>query len=121
MLGHYDGRSSTPNHYPDCYLHLTIKDKGMMGNGIFLGEAFLPLSDIGGSDVNKCLKDFPQLQLPLTKPTDHGGYREIHLINLNKLIRLFSPSPESDIMLALDSRNFDRVAKEFLNRERKKL
>ena len=29
--------------------------------------------------------------------------------------------PESDLMLALDSRNFDRVAKEFLNRERKKL
>lgn len=72
VLGHYNGRSSTPNHYPDCYLHLTIKDKGVMGNGIFLGEALLPLTDIGSSDVNKCLRDFPQLQLPLTKPTDHG-------------------------------------------------
>ena len=45
-----------------------------MGNGIFLGEAFLPLTEIDSSDVNKCLKDFPQRQIPLTKPTDHGKF-----------------------------------------------
>ena len=27
-----------------CYVHLAVKDRGLMGEGVFLGEAFLPLA-----------------------------------------------------------------------------
>jgi hypothetical protein len=43
-----------------------------MGNGIFLGEAFLPLNELKLGDMDQRLKDLPQIQLPLTKPSGFG-------------------------------------------------
>ncbi len=43
-----------------------------MGNGIFLGEAILPLAEVSLTDMDKNLADLPQTILPLSKPTDPG-------------------------------------------------
>ncbi|XP_040580539.1 protein unc-13 homolog 4B [Lepeophtheirus salmonis] len=82
----------------EAYLLLTIKDRAWIGHGIFVGEALVPLSDIEMTSVDTKLSDLEQKQLPLTRPQDQ----------------------DSDIILALDSRTFDRLAKDFLVRERRK-
>jgi len=82
-----------------AYLQVCVKDRGIMGQGIFLGEAYLPLQEISEENMDRTLQSLPQLQLPLTRPQDH----------------------ESDLIYALDSRIYDRHAKEFLKRERRKL
>jgi hypothetical protein len=43
-----------------------------MGNGIFLGEALLPMDEVPLSEADSHLRDLPQIQLPLTKPTAYG-------------------------------------------------
>merc|ERR1719323_753754 len=88
-----------PHRFHDGYLLITVKDRGLLGNGIFLGEALLPLNELRIGDNDQKLADLPQMQLPLTRPS---GY-------------------DSDVMLALDSRQFDHVAKEFLIKEKRKL
>jgi len=70
-----------------------------MGQGIFLGEAYLPLQEVEEENMDRPLRDLPQIQLPLTRPLDQ----------------------ESDLVFALDSRIYDRVAKDFLKKERRKL
>ena len=35
-----------PARFRDAYLLITVKDSGFMGNGIFLGEALLPMDEI---------------------------------------------------------------------------
>ena len=45
-----------------------------MGQGIFLGEAYLPLQEISEENMDRTLRDLPQLQLPLTRPQDHGNF-----------------------------------------------
>ena len=74
-----------------AYLQICVKDRGIMGQGIFLGEAYLPLqvemiytSNISlkypplqevteeSVDMDRPLRDLPQIQLPLTRPQDHG-------------------------------------------------
>ena len=64
--------SNHSNRYHDTYLLLTVKDRGPLGNGIFLGEALLPIEDIEVSGMNTNLVDLPQILLPLSKPTDPG-------------------------------------------------
>jgi len=83
----------------NAYLQICVKDRGIMGQGIFLGEAYLPLQEVEEENMDKPLRDLPQIQLPLTRPQDH----------------------ESDLVFALDSRIYDRQAKEFLKKERRKL
>ena len=50
------GPSADPNaalvDLDSAFLHLTVKDRGVMGEGIFLGEAYLPLKDIVSSDID---------------------------------------------------------------------
>jgi len=83
-----------------AYLQICVKDRGIMGQGIFLGEAYLPLQEICEDEsMDRDLTELPQLQLPLTRPQDQ----------------------ESDLIYALDSRIYDRQAKDFLKRERRKL
>jgi len=82
-----------------AYLQICVKDRGIMGQGIFLGEAYLPLQEVEEENMDRPLRDMPQIQLPLTRPLDH----------------------ESDLVFALDSRIYDREAKEFLKKERRKL
>ena len=74
-----------------AYLQICVKDRGIMGQGIFLGEAYLPLqveiietSNFSPKypplqevteesvDMDRPLRDLPQIQLPLTRPQDHG-------------------------------------------------
>ena len=53
-----------------AYLQICVKDRGIMGQGIFLGEAYLPLQEVEEENMDKPLKDLPQIQLPLTRPLD---------------------------------------------------
>ena len=43
-----------------------------MGQGIFLGEAYIPLQELADDNMDRPLRDLPQLQIPLTRPQDHG-------------------------------------------------
>ena len=43
-----------------------------MGQGIFLGEAYLPLQELEDDNMDRPLHDLAQLQIPLTRPQDHG-------------------------------------------------
>merc|ERR1719189_555852 len=85
--------------FHDGYLQISIKDRGFLGQGIFLGEAFLPLNELRVGDMDQKLQDLQQIQLPLSKPS---GF-------------------DSDVMVALDSRHFDQLAKSFLQKEKRKL
>ena len=38
------------------FVHLCVKDRGVMGEGIFLGEAYLPLNSIEQSDMDVVLE-----------------------------------------------------------------
>ena len=107
-----------PHRLHDAYLQIQIKDRGFLGNGLFLGEAFLPLNELRLGDLDQRLSDLPQIQLPLSKPTGYG--ENFFLIKLGKQIPSFFPL-DSDVMLALDSRHFDQVAKQFLQKEKRKL
>jgi len=94
--------SNSSKRMQDAYLLITVKDRGLMGQGIFLGEALVPLQEIkAGASKSESgeLTRLPQIHLPLTKPQDH----------------------ESDLVMALDSRIYDRQAKDFLKKERRKL
>ena len=86
-----------------------------MGQGIFLGEAYLPLQEVEEENMDRPLRDMPQIQLPLTRPLDHGK-KEAHFFLTFNVYSL-----ESDLVFALDSRIYDREAKEFLKKERRKL
>ena len=110
-----------PHRFHDAYLQIQIKDRGFLGNGLFLGEAFLPLNELRLGDLDQRLSDLPQIQLPLSKPSGFGE----NTFSLGKKVFDFnfihSISIDSDVMLALDSRHFDQVAKQFLQKEKRKL
>ena len=38
------------------FVHLCVKDRGVMGEGIFLGEAYLPLKSIEQTDMDVVLQ-----------------------------------------------------------------
>ena len=40
---------------PSAFVHLCVKDRGVMGEGIFLGEAYLPLKSIEQADMDVVL------------------------------------------------------------------
>ena len=60
------------HRFHDGYLQITIKDKGFLGQGIFLGEAFFPLNELRLGDMDQKLHDLQQIQLPLSKPSGFG-------------------------------------------------
>ena len=62
-----------PQKFANAYLLITVKDNSLVGGGIFLGEALLPLKDISVSNIDQNLRDLPQIQLPLTKPARDQG------------------------------------------------
>ena len=101
-----------------AYLQICVKDRGIMGQGIFLGEAYLPLQEIcEDENMDRDLTELPQLQLPLTRPQDQGDWEDVVHSCENYIFLLL----ESDLIYALDSRIYDRHAKDFLKRERRKL
>ena len=62
------------HRFHDGYLQISIKDRGFLGQGIFLGEAFLPLNELKVGDMDQRLHDLPQIQLPLSKPSGFGKF-----------------------------------------------
>lgn len=61
-----------------AYLQICVKDRGIMGQGIFLGEAYLPLQEIcEDENMDRDLTELPQLQLPLTRPQDQGDWEDV--------------------------------------------
>ena len=54
-----------------------------MGQGIFLGEAYLPLQEIcEDENMDRDLTELPQLQLPLTRPQDQGNLGDLKRFTL---------------------------------------
>lgn len=82
------------------FLHLTIKDRGVMGEGIFLGEAYLPLKEIQQSNLDIPIQDLPQIQLPLTRPPQAN---------------------HEELLFAIQTRCADRPTRDFLRKERRKM
>ena len=54
-----------------AYLQICVKDRGIMGQGIFLGEAYLPLQEICEDE------SMDRVQLPLTWPQDQGDWEDV--------------------------------------------
>ena len=44
------------------FVHLCVKDRGVMGEGIFLGEAYLPLKSIEQTDMDIVLEVWRQIR-----------------------------------------------------------
>ena len=59
--------------FASSYLLITVKDNSLVGGGVFLGEALLPLSEVKESSIDQNLAELPQIQLPLTKPSRDQG------------------------------------------------
>ena len=69
-----------PQRLHESYVLITLKDSNFIGGGIFLGEALLKFEDIPFSQRDENLSDQPQIQLPLTKPSDQGIFIGVVLI-----------------------------------------
>ena len=72
--------------FASSYLLITVKDNSLVGGGVFLGEALLPLSEVKESSIDQNLAELPQIQLPLTKPSRDQG--RPNLLLRGKEIRL---------------------------------
>ncbi|XP_060801527.1 protein unc-13 homolog 4B isoform X1 [Amyelois transitella] len=82
----------------DGLLHMVIKDKDMFSvSNTFVGEAYLHFSEV--PDTPAPITSLPQQHLPLTKPNSIDG----------------------DAIKALESRQGDKQAREFLKKQRQKL
>jgi len=84
---------------PDCFILLTLKDRDLIGTNELMGEAFLSFQHIPRGDSVSAIKSMDQLHLYLSKPS-------------NK---------ESEYLHILEGRSWDRVAKDFAKRERKRM
>ena len=56
----------------DCFVLLTVKDRDLLYTSELLGEAFLSLHRIPRADSVSAIKDFDQIHLHLSKPTNKG-------------------------------------------------
>ena len=65
--------------FEESYLLITVKDNSIVGGGVFLGEALLPLSEVKESSIDQNLTELPQIQLPLTKPSRDQGKQSSQL------------------------------------------
>ncbi|XP_039754928.1 protein unc-13 homolog 4B isoform X7 [Pararge aegeria] len=83
---------------PDGLIHLVIKDKDMFSvSNTFVGEAYLHFSEI--PDTPAPISSLPQQHLPLSRPATIDG----------------------DAIKALESRQGDKQAREFLKKQRQKM
>jgi len=78
-------------------IQFSLKDHDIFGRNDFLGESFIPLGSIPFTTSNTPLKDLPQKNFVLHKPT------------------------ESTFLLSLENRLSDRVAQDFVKKERNKI
>ncbi|CAH0720003.1 unnamed protein product, partial [Brenthis ino] len=82
----------------DGLIHLVIKDKDMFSvSNTFVGEAYLHFSEV--PDTPAPISSLPQQHLPLSRPANIDG----------------------DAMKAIESRQGDKQAREFLKKQRQKM
>ncbi|XP_050348302.1 protein unc-13 homolog 4B isoform X3 [Nymphalis io] len=82
----------------DALLHLVVKDKDMFSvSNTFVGEAYLHFADVPATPAP--IASLPQVHLPLSRPGNIDG----------------------DAMKALESRQGDKQAREFLKKQRQKM
>ena len=62
-----------------------------MGQGIFLGEAYLPLQELEDDNMDRPLHDLAQLQIPLTRPQDHGK-KKLETVRSVSMVNFQSPT-----------------------------
>ncbi|CAG7828570.1 unnamed protein product [Allacma fusca] len=79
-------------------LHFSVKDHDLFGRNDFLGEVFLSLESIPFTTSYAKLQDLPQINLPLTMPTEEV----------------------SSMLQTLESRQWDQEAAKFAKKERNK-
>ncbi|XP_041980361.1 protein unc-13 homolog 4B isoform X3 [Aricia agestis] len=90
--------SAEQSRTPDALIHLVIKDKDMFSvSNTFVGEAYLHFSEVPHTPAP--IASLPQQHLPLSRPTNIDG----------------------DAMKALESRQGDKQAREFLKKQRQKM
>jgi len=83
------------------YLHFSVKDQSpVLGEGLLLGEALLPLSQIVKEDGDVSLRDVSQIQLGLSRPNEKR---------------------HSDLLNAMSVRLTDAIYRDFLRKERRKM
>lgn len=99
----------------DGLVLFSVKDKDFLGmNNQFIGEAFVHFSDI--PDTTSSISSLPQVRLQLNRPT-----------NFSKLLCFFSFAHYNpvqfigtDAIKALENRQGDKLAKEFIKRIKQK-
>ncbi|CAL8076503.1 unnamed protein product [Orchesella dallaii] len=82
------------------FIMFTLKDFGLLGKSGYVGDCLLPLKSVPITTSDSEFKDFPQIILPLTLPTEKN---------------------ESSLLGVLENRQWDKTAVEFLKRERTKM
>ncbi|KAG6450866.1 hypothetical protein O3G_MSEX006811 [Manduca sexta] len=90
--------SESQRHTADGLMHFVIKDKDTFSlSNTFVGEAYLPFSEV--PDTSSPISSLPQQHLALSRPTNFDG----------------------DAIKALESRQGDKQAREFLKKQKQKL
>ncbi|KAK2715004.1 hypothetical protein QYM36_009861, partial [Artemia franciscana] len=82
----------------DSLVVFTVKDYDLVGSSEFMGEAFLHFRDVVRGLGSEDLKEVNQVVMPLTRPTESN-----HLLE------------------TLELRSWDRLAKNFVKREKKNI
>ena len=81
-----------------------------------MGEAFLNFQQISENEPSR--KDCDQVHLPLTKPCNKGKFLKP---NIYKWKSFKFRWLDSEYLQVLESRSWDKSAKEFAKRERKRM
>uniref|UniRef100_A0A0N8EGD3 Unc-13 D n=1 Tax=Daphnia magna TaxID=35525 RepID=A0A0N8EGD3_9CRUS len=84
---------------PECCILFTVKDKDLIGANEMMGEYFLGFQEITRGDSSVDMNALDQRILPLTKPQDQ----------------------ESEYLNALEGRTWDKVARDFAKKEKKRM
>ncbi|EFX82091.1 hypothetical protein DAPPUDRAFT_316637 [Daphnia pulex] len=84
---------------PECCILFTLKDKDLIGANEMMGEHFLGFQQITRGDSSVNMNDLEQMILPLTKPLEK----------------------ESEFLNALEGRTWDKAAKDFAKKEKKRM
>lgn len=82
-------------------VRFTLKDHDLLGRNEFLGDVYFPLNSIPFTTTDLPLKDLPQQNCVLTKPTECEW--------------------SSVIFRTLENRHWDKTAIAFVKKERKKM
>uniref|UniRef100_A0A0A9YAH0 Protein unc-13 D n=1 Tax=Lygus hesperus TaxID=30085 RepID=A0A0A9YAH0_LYGHE len=92
--------SKEQSELKSALVHFVVKDQDFLGmSSQFVAESFIPLSDIPITTMETSIHEMKQVHLQLTKPT----------------------SFDSDVFLAIEHRNGEKLARDFIKRQKAKV